>query len=67
VPVHLIQRGNDRSARFFADEDYRFYLDHLAEESARHGCAVPAYGLMTNHVHLSRVANAAGREQPRLG
>ena len=52
VPVHLIQRGNNRSACFYADEDYRFYLDHLAEQASNHGCAVHAYCLMTNHVHL---------------
>lgn len=52
VPVHLIQRGNNRTACFFADEDYRFYLDNLAEQAVKHGCAVHAYCLMTNHVHL---------------
>lgn len=52
VPVHLIQRGNNRSACFYADEDYRFYLEHLAEQAAKHGCAIHAYCLMTNHVHL---------------
>ena len=52
VPVHLIQRGNNRSACFYADEDYRFYLEHLAEQATKHGCALHAYCLMTNHVHL---------------
>ncbi len=52
VPVHLIQRGNNRSACFYAEEDYRFYLDHLAEQAGKHGCDVHAYCLMTNHVHL---------------
>lgn len=52
VPVHVIQRGNNRSACFYADEDYRCYLNHLAEQSAKHNCAVHAYCLMTNHVHL---------------
>lgn len=52
VPVHLIQRGNNRSACFYADEDYRFYLDHLTEQAAKHGCTLHAYCLMTNHVHL---------------
>lgn len=52
VPVHLIQRGNNRSACFYADEDYRFYLDHLAEQAAKHGCTLHAGCLMTNHVHL---------------
>lgn len=52
VPQHIIQRGNNRQATFFADEDYRFYLDHLFEASRKYGCAVYAYVLMTNHVHL---------------
>jgi len=52
APLHLIQRGNNRSACFFAEEDYRFYLDHLSELSGKFGCAVHAYVLMTNHVHL---------------
>ena len=52
VPLHLIQRGNNRQACFFADEDYRFYLDWLTEYAAKTGCRVHAYVLMTNHVHL---------------
>jgi REP element-mobilizing transposase RayT len=27
VPVHIILRGNNRQACFFADEDYLFFLD----------------------------------------
>lgn len=52
MPVHVIQRGNNRQACFYADEDYLFYLDHLAEQSSKSGCAIHAYCLMTNHVHL---------------
>jgi putative transposase len=52
LPVHLIQRGHNRDACFFADEDYTLYLAHLAELSTKFGCAVHAYVLMTNHVHL---------------
>jgi putative transposase len=48
----LIQRGHNRDARFFADEDYTLYLAQLAELSSKSGCAVHAYALMTNHVHL---------------
>ena len=29
IPLHLIQRGNNRQVCFVADEDYRFYLDWL--------------------------------------
>ncbi|OGV74675.1 MAG: transposase [Methylophilales bacterium RIFCSPHIGHO2_02_FULL_57_10] len=52
IPLHLIQRGNNRQACFFADEDYRFYLDWLAEHAGKTGCRVHAYVLMTNHTHL---------------
>ena len=52
VPMHLIQRGNNRQACFFADEDYRFYLDWLQEYALKTGCRIHAYVLMTNHVHL---------------
>jgi putative transposase len=52
VPQHVIQRGNNRQPTFFADEDYRFYLDCLWEAAAKHGCQVHNYVLMTNHVHL---------------
>ena len=52
VAWHIIQRGNNRSACFYAEEDCRRYLDTLKEQSDKHGCAVHAYVLMTNHVHL---------------
>jgi putative transposase len=52
IPWHIIQRGNNRSACFYADEDYLRYLDTLSELSKKHGCEVHAYVLMTNHVHL---------------
>jgi len=52
IPWHIIQRGNNRSACFYADADYRRYLDTLHEMADRHGCAIHAYVLMTNHVHL---------------
>ena len=50
--LHVIQRGNNRQAIFFADEDYQYYLDTLAENAADTGCQVHAYVLMTNHTHL---------------
>lgn len=52
IPQHVIQRGNNRAACFFADDDYRYYLQCLSEGTQRYGCAVHAYVLMTNHVHL---------------
>jgi|SRR5882672_1809488 len=52
LPLHLIQRGNNHSACFYADEDYSLYLRHLEELSRKFRCVVHAYVLMTNHVHL---------------
>lgn len=52
IPVHIVQRGNCRQSTFFADGDYIAYLDWLNEGAERFGCAVHAYVLMTNHVHL---------------
>lgn len=51
-PQHVIQRGNNRQECFCAESDYRFYLDKLRSASAKHGCEIHAYVLMTNHVHL---------------
>jgi putative transposase len=50
--VHIIQRGVNRNACFRSDSDYIFYLMHLKQLSVRQQCAVHAYCLMTNHVHL---------------
>src|ERR1039458_1922669 len=52
VPLHVIQRGNNRQACFFAEEDYRFYLYWLKKGAEKYGCDIHAYVLMTNHVHL---------------
>lgn len=50
--MHVIQRGNDRGAIFFADADYAQYRDWLIEAAAAQRLGVHAYVLMTNHVHL---------------
>lgn len=52
IPWHIIQRGNNRSVCFYATEDYQYYLHYLHEFADRFGCALHAYVLMTNHVHL---------------
>ena len=52
IPLHIIQRGNNRQACFFADEDYLFYLEWLKEYAQRADCFIHSYVLMTNHVHL---------------
>jgi putative transposase len=52
VPLHIIQRGNNRLPCFVSPEDYRVYLDMLRECAFDCDCALHAYVLMSNHVHL---------------
>ena len=71
VPCHVVQRGNNRAACFFTDDDHAFYLDVLTDACERYRVQVHAYVLMTNHVHLlltpqttegvSRVMQSIGR------
>ncbi len=52
TPAHIVQRGNNRNACFFSDDDYLFYLDVLGQGLQRYHVKLHAYCLMTNHVHL---------------
>ncbi len=52
VALHIYQRGNDRKATFREDSDRLVYLSNLGELCKRWECALHAYCLMTNHVHL---------------
>lgn len=52
IPMHLVQRGINREPCFFAEEDYHCYLHWLQKSAADWHCAIHAYVLMTNHVHL---------------
>jgi len=52
VPLHIVQRGHNRQPCFFAEEDYHTYLHWLNEALHKEHCALHAYALMTNHVHL---------------
>lgn len=51
-PWHVTQRGVDRLPCFADDSDRLRYWIFLKEASERYGCAVHAYALMPNHVHL---------------
>lgn len=52
MPVHVVQRGNNRDPVFFDESDYRAYLKWLKEAAEKYNCKIHAYVLMTNHVHL---------------
>ena len=57
IPIHITQRGNNRSAIFRAPGDYRLYAALLRQASQRFECAIHAYALMTNHIHLLMTPN----------
>ena len=52
VPLHIVQRGHNREPCFFGEEDYHAYLYWLGEALRKEACALHAYALMTNHVHV---------------
>lgn len=75
IPQHVIVRGVDRKPCFYANGDFAAYLDDLAISAREGGCAIHAYVLMTNHVHLlvtgevrgavSRLMQCVGRRYVR--
>jgi putative transposase len=52
IAAHITQRGHNGADCFHREGDYLLYLLHLRELAEKHACAVHAYCLMTNHVHL---------------
>ena len=52
MPLHVIQRGNNRSVCFADEQDFSAYANWLKEYSVEHGVSVHAWVFMTNHVHL---------------
>ena len=49
MPHHVTQRGNRRQETFFVEDDYRAYLEFMADRCREEGVAVWAYCLMPNH------------------
>ncbi len=67
--LHVVQRGLARSACFSCARDRAAYLEALRDCAARAGCAVHAWALMGNHVHLlltSVRAGGAARLMPEI-
>ena len=65
LPLHIVQRGHNREPCFFTEGDYRCYLRWLGEALVETGCALHAYALMTNHVHLL-LTPSVGAQVPAL-
>ena len=51
-PLHVLQRGHNRAPCFSTDSEHGLYLGLLHEYSKRYSCAIHAYVLMTNHIHI---------------
>ncbi len=64
-PQHVIQRGVDRQAVFFQQDDYKLYRRALRNAAEQIQCQVHAYVLMTNHTHLL-VTPGTQRSLPQL-
>src|SRR4051812_26850526 len=64
-PLHLVQRSRRGEACFYSECDCLAYLRALKDCAARLDCAVHAYALMGNHVHLL-VTPARGDDAARL-
>jgi hypothetical protein len=62
VPLHLIQRGNNRQVIFADDEDFGHFCACLLDAAHREGRAIHAYVFMTNHLHL--LATPATERRP---
>jgi putative transposase len=50
--VHVIQRGNNRTAIFRDQQDYEWFLMILQTATAKHGVSVHGFVLMTTHYHV---------------
>ncbi len=50
IPVHTIQRGNNRQPCYVSDEDHEAYAGWLKEYSEKYSVAIHAWVMMTNHV-----------------
>ena len=52
LPLHITQRGHNKDTTFLDDKDLSVFREMLSTALQRTPCALHAYALMTNHVHL---------------
>lgn len=70
LPLHIVQRGNNKETCFHGTPDNLAYLEALTYSASRYYADVHAYVLMTNHVHLlitPREQSSASRMMQFLG
>jgi putative transposase len=52
IPLHIVQRGNNRQVCFTCDSDLKAYAQWLVEAAQKYKVSIHAWVFMTNHVHL---------------
>lgn len=52
IPLHVIQRGNNRANCFRSHIDFATYINWLNEYRLKYEVDIHAWALMSNHVHL---------------
>jgi len=70
IPLHLIQRGNNRQVCFASQDDFAAYACWLQEYASKYRVEVHAWVFMTNHVHLlvtPSTASGVSRMMQSLG
>lgn len=58
-PLHVIQRGNNKTRIFFTRDDATCFLGWLGDAAERYRLSIHAYVLMPNHLHLLASAKDA--------
>ena len=53
----ITQRGNNKQAVFFSEQDYQYYLKILNEAAMQKECQIHAFVLMTNRIHILATPN----------
>ena len=59
LPLHVIQRGNDRAPTFGGPSDLAFFRESVKHAARKHGVSIHAYVFMTNHVHMLATPGSA--------
>ena len=66
-PHHITQRGNRHQKTFWGDEDYRCYIELMAEWCRKCGVEIWAYVLMPNEeAFVKEVERQTGRVLRRM-
>ncbi|MBM7457317.1 REP element-mobilizing transposase RayT [Oceanisphaera litoralis] len=52
IPQHVIQRGNNRSVCFAAEQDFSAYANWMKEYTKEFDVSIHVWVFMSNHVHL---------------